>query len=122
MLRRLEGGSDAEDESLLAIGGRVRHSLRAPGVRVGEIVMTVQLASATGPRGGLWRYLAPIVLVIAAAAVIAVVVSAPDHSGRRASATIARPATARRLPPYWIVRPGDSFMDIAARTGVSIAR
>jgi len=35
MLRRL-GESDAGDESLLAIGGRVRHSLRAPGVRRGR--------------------------------------------------------------------------------------
>ena len=84
--------------------------------------MTVQLAPATGPRGGLLRYLAPIVLVAAAAAVIAVVVSAPDHSGRRAGAAIARHAPARRPPPYWIVRPGDTFMEIAAKTGVSIAQ
>jgi len=84
--------------------------------------MTVQLAPASGPRGGLLRYLAPIVLVAAAAAVIAVVVSAPDHSGRRAGAAIARHATARRPPPYWIVRPGDTFMEIAAKTGVSIAQ
>ena len=84
--------------------------------------MTVQLAPATGPRGGLSRYLAPIVLAVAAAAVIAVVVSSPDHSGRRAGAAIARHATTRRPPPYWIVRPGDTFMEIAAKTGVSVAR
>ena len=84
--------------------------------------MTVQRASVTGPRGGLSRYLGPIVLVIAAMAVIAVVVSAPEHSGRRAGAAIARHATARRPPPYWIVRPGDTFMEIAAKTGVSVAQ
>ena len=83
--------------------------------------MTVQLAPATGPRGGVSRYLAPIVLAIAAAAVIAVVVSAP-HSGRRAGTAIARHATPRRPPPYWFVRPGDTLMEIAARTGVSVAR
>ena len=84
--------------------------------------MTVQRAPATDRRGGPSRYLAPIVLAVAAAAVIAVVVSVPDHSGRRAGAAVARHATARRPPPYWIVRPSDTFMEIAARTGVSVAR
>ena len=84
--------------------------------------MTVQLAPATGPRGGLSRYLAPIVLLIAAAAVIAVVVSAPDHSGKPAGTAITRRAPARRPPPYWIVRPGDTFTEIAAKSGVSATR
>ena len=84
--------------------------------------MTVQRAPATDRRGGPSRYLAPIVLAVAAAAVIAVVVSAPDHSGRQAGTAVARHATARRPPPYWIVRPSDTFMEIAARTGVSVAR
>ena len=83
--------------------------------------MTVQRAPATGQRGWVSRYLAPIVLAVAAAAV-AVVVSAPDHSGRRARAAGAAHATARRPRPYWIVRPGDTFMEIAAKTGVSVAQ
>jgi len=56
--------------------------------------------------------LAPIVLAIAAA-VIAVVLSAPGQSGH---------AAVRRPPPYWIIRPGDTLMEIAARTGVSVAQ
>ena len=84
--------------------------------------MTVQRAPATGRRGGLSRYLAPIVLAVAAAAAVAVVVSAPDHSGRRAGAAGAAPATARSPRPYWIVRPGDTLMEIAAKTGVSVAQ
>ena len=84
--------------------------------------MTVQRAPATDRGGGPSRYLAPIVLAVAAATVITVVVSAPDHSSRQAGTAIARHATARRPPPYWIVRPGDTFMEIAARTGVSVAR
>jgi LysM repeat protein len=84
--------------------------------------MTVQLAPATRPRRGPSRYLAPIVLAIAAVAVIAVVVSAPDHSRRRAGAASARHAPARRPPPYWIVRSGDTFTEIAAKTGVSVAQ
>ena len=84
--------------------------------------MNVQLAPAPGPRGGVSRYLAPIMLVIAAAAVIAVVLSAPDHAGRASGGARAPHAAVRRPPPYWIVRPGDTFMEIAARTGVSVAQ
>jgi LysM repeat protein len=84
--------------------------------------VTVQLAPATSPRGGVWRYLAPIVLASAAAAVIAVVISAPDHAGHGRGGARASHATARRPPPYWIVRPGDTLMEIAARTGVSVTQ
>ena len=84
--------------------------------------MNVQLAPATGPRGGVSRYLAPIVLAIAAAAVIAVLLSAPGQSGRARGGVGASHAAVRRPPPYWIVRPGDTFMEIAAKTGVSVAR
>jgi LysM repeat protein len=84
--------------------------------------VTVQLAPATAPRGGRSRFVAPIVLAIAAAAVIAVVVSAPDRSVRRPGAARAAHATARRPPSYWIVRPGDALMKIAAKTGVSVAQ
>jgi LysM repeat protein len=84
--------------------------------------VTVQLAPATGPRGEVSRYLAPIVLAIAAAAVIAVVVSAPDHAGHGRGGARASHPTVRRPPPYWIVRPGDTFMEIAAKTGVSVAQ
>ena len=84
--------------------------------------MTVQLAPATGPRGGVSRYLAPVVLAVAAAAVIAVVLSAPDLAGHRRGGVSAPHAAVRRPPPYWIVQPGDTFMEIAAKTGVSVAQ
>jgi LysM repeat protein len=84
--------------------------------------VTVQLAPATGPRGGVSRYLAPLVLAVAAAAVIAVVVSAPDLAGHGRGGASASHAAVRRPPPYWIVQPGDTFMQIAARTGVSVAQ
>jgi len=88
--------------------------------------VTVQLAPATssprGGPGGVPRYLAPIVLAIAAAAVIAVVLSAPGESGRGSAGAKASHATVRTPPPYWIVRPGDTFMAIAAKTGVSVAQ
>jgi LysM repeat protein len=84
--------------------------------------VNVQLTPATGPRGGVSRYLAPIVLAIAAAAVIAVVLSAPGQSGHASGGARASHAAVRRPPPYWIIRPGDTLMEIAARTGVSVAQ
>lgn len=56
------------------------------------------------------------------AAVIAVVVSAPGLSGSHSSAARAPHATVRRLPPYWIVRPGDTFTQIAEKTGLTVAQ
>jgi LysM repeat protein len=84
--------------------------------------VTVQLAPATRPRGGVSRYLAPAVLAVAAAAVIAVVLSAPDLAGHSKGGLSASHAAVRRPPPYWIVQPGDTFMEIAAKTGVSVAQ
>ena len=84
--------------------------------------MTVQLAPATGPRGGVSRYLPPIVLAIVAAAVIAVVLGAPGQSGQGRGGARASHATVRRPPPYWIVRPGDTLTEIATKTGVSVAQ
>jgi LysM repeat protein len=84
--------------------------------------VTVQLAPATAPRGRPLRYLAPAALAILAAAVIAVVVSVPGRSGQHSRPLSARHATLRELPPYWIVRPGDTFTQIAAKTGLTVAQ
>jgi len=88
--------------------------------------VTVQLAPATSsPRGRprrVSRILAPIVLAIAAAAVIAVVITTPDQSSHRSGGARTSHATVRTPPPYWIVRPGDTLMQIAAKTGVSVAQ
>ena len=88
--------------------------------------MTVQPAPATSsPRrrpGVVWRCLAPIVLAIAAAAVIAVVITASGQSGHGRGGATASHATVRTPPPYWIVRPGDTLMQIAAKTRVNVAQ
>jgi LysM repeat protein len=84
--------------------------------------MTVQLAPVTAPRGRSLRYLAPAGLVILLAAVIAVIVSVPGSSGPHARPASASRVAVRRLPPYWIVRPGDTFTQIAAKTGLTVAQ
>jgi len=84
--------------------------------------VTVQLAPATGLRRRVSRYLAPMVLAIAVLAVIAVVISAPGQAGHGRGGARSSHATVRTPPPYWIVRPGDTLGEIAARTGVSVAQ
>lgn len=85
-------------------------------------------ATHTRRRG---RYLAPLAVAAGLAAIVVVamaahgrswwITSALDHlgggqSGRGAQAHVA----ARRLPPYWTVRPGDTFGQIAHKTGLTV--
>jgi len=79
----------------------------------------VQRAPRTRRSGRvLVRLLVPLVLLGIAAAV-AVIVSSANVSGSSASAG-SRAAGRHRPPPYWIVRPGDTFAEISARTGLSV--
>jgi len=79
----------------------------------------VQRAPTARRRGRIFaRLLAPAVLLAIAAAVF-LIVSSPS-SGSHTGSTKARPAAQRRVPPYWTVRPGDTFAQISAATGVSV--
>jgi LysM repeat protein len=66
------------------------------------------------------RLFAPLFLLGVAAAIVLIVRSPPAFLQATGVDThAARPAAHRRLPPYWTVRPGDSFAVIAAKTGLS---
>jgi len=82
---------------------------------------TVQRAP-TGRRPGrvLARLLAPLLLLGVAAAVAFIISSPPGFLRNGGLGTPPPSAAHRRLPPYWTVRPGDSFAVIAARTGLSM--
>jgi LysM repeat protein len=84
--------------------------------------VTVQFAPANTSRGWPLRYLAPAALAIVLAAVIAVVVTVPGNSGVHSRSATASSVTVRRLPPYWIVHPGDTFTQIATKTGLTVAQ
>jgi LysM repeat protein len=63
----------------------------------------------------------PLLLVGVAAAVFLIVRSPPGFLRNTGAGThVLRPAAQRRLPPYWTVRPGDTFAAIAARTGLTV--
>ncbi|HET6868110.1 MAG TPA: LysM peptidoglycan-binding domain-containing protein [Solirubrobacteraceae bacterium] len=67
------------------------------------------------------RLLAPLLLLGVGAAVFLIVSSPPGFLRNTGVGTHASPPPAhRRLPPYWKVRPGDSFAVIAAKTGLSV--
>jgi len=73
-------------------------------------------SAATQPPGRRRRYLAPVALAILLAAVIVVVVSGSGRSGNSSTSH----AAVRNLPPYWTVRPGDTYAEIAQKTGLTI--
>ena len=65
------------------------------------------------------RLFAPL-LLLAVAGAIALIVSNPPNLAGPAASHGQRVAAARRLPPYWTVRPGDTLAQISAETGVSV--
>jgi LysM repeat protein len=65
------------------------------------------------------RLIAPL-LLLAVAGAIALIVSNPPNLAGPAASHGPRAAGARRLPPYWTVRPGDTLAQISAETGVSV--
>ncbi len=83
--------------------------------------MVQRAPAARHPGRILARLLAPLLLLGVAAAIFLIVSSPPAFLRTTSAATqTPRAAAHRRLPPYWRVRPGDSFAVIAAKTGLTI--
>jgi len=80
------------------------------------------LAAAARPRRRLSRFLAPAALVLVLAAIAVVISKSPHVARRHPSSAGALHGPARRLPPYWIVRPGDTYAEIATETGLTTAQ
>ena len=82
----------------------------------------LQLAPATPRRGQISRYLAPAALLGVLAAIVVVLASPPRTVGTHGRAAGTTHTSARRIPPYWTVHPGDTYGQIAAKTGLTIAQ
>ena len=80
----------------------------------------VAYAPAPRRRGRIGRFIAPVILAAVTAAVVLVILQpAPVTVGHRPTA---RPEAALlRVPPYWFVRPGDTYAEISAKTGLTVA-
>jgi LysM repeat protein len=64
--------------------------------------------------------LAAVGIVVLLVAVSLMVASSLGRSDAASDAARASEAAARRLPPYWTVRAGETYAQIAQRTGLSI--
>ena len=82
----------------------------------------MQLAGATQPPGRIPRYLAPAALAALLAAIIVVVVSAAGSSVTHSRSTSLPHTPVRGVPPYWTVRPGDTYAQISQKTGLTIGQ
>jgi len=92
------------------------------GQMVGKMASAPYVAAARHPARRRPRYLAPMALAAVMAAIVLVVVTAPGSSGPQRRPAHALTTAVRRLPPYWTVRPGDTFTRIAERTGLTVAQ
>ena len=82
----------------------------------------VVYAPATQSRDRVGRYLAPGVLAGLVVAIVLVVVTLPGGGGTHRPAVRAAQAAIQHGPPYYSVRPGDTFEVIAGRTGLTVAQ
>jgi LysM repeat protein len=83
--------------------------------------MTVLPARARGPSGRASHYVVPVLLAALLAVVVGVVLTDPFRSpAHRAAPTSYAPAL--KLPPYYVVRSGDTLSQISARTRLSLAQ
>ena len=84
-----------------------------------------QIVAPIRPRGRRSHWVAPVLLLVVAAAVALVITSAVGAGASHPrSERRTHPARrhGRRLASYWTVRPGDTLAQISAKTGVAVGR
>jgi LysM repeat protein len=82
----------------------------------------VNYLAVTHRRVRIARYLAPALLAGVLVAVLVVVLDAPGGSATHPQAGTGGKLSARHLRPFWTVRPGDTFAQIAQQTGLTLYR
>jgi LysM repeat protein len=80
------------------------------------------LAAPAQPRSRWSRFVALAAFALVLAAVAIVIVNSARSSHTRRAPAQATHGSIRHVPPYWIVRPGDTYAQIAATTGLTIAQ
>jgi LysM repeat protein len=68
------------------------------------------------------HFLAPVLLVTILAAVAAVIATSGQVAAVHGRSEVAQHPTLPKLPPYWTVRPGDTFSEISQKTGLTLAQ
>jgi len=67
------------------------------------------------------RLLTPVGLVLLLTAVVTVIATAPQVAANHAKPPGSTHTAVPRIPPYWTVRPGDTFTEISQETGLTLA-
>ncbi len=78
------------------------------------------MAGTSSPSGRLSHYLAPVALVVLLAAVVGIFVTIPGRSSSHHRLGGVAHGAIHRVPPYWVVRPGDTLSEVSVKTGLSI--
>jgi LysM repeat protein len=68
------------------------------------------------------HFLAPVGHVAILAAVVVVIAASAPVVAKRPKPAGSRHSPVRKLPPYWVVRPGDTFTEISQKTGLTVAQ
>ena len=97
----------------------MRQSVRT--TSFGGFALTTHSARAPGPKVRPSHFLAPVALAVLIAAVLLVVMKVPGSSDSNSAGQKAH-ASAHKLPPYWVVKPGDTLSQISSKTGLTIAQ
>lgn len=73
-------------------------------------------------RGRVTRWLAPLAMLSLIGAVVGLVVVVPRTPSAHRTAAKAAHSALLHVPPYWVVRPGDTYAQIAAKTGLTLSQ
>ena len=121
MLFRSELARRGEFETIGRLVGHLDTEATAAALDAMDATTAVQSGAAGQPRRRVARVLAP-ALVTLVAVIGVVVTTSPDGAAMHARPARSVHAIARRLPPYWTVRSGDTFTQISEKTGLTIAQ
>lgn len=88
---------------------------------VQNVAPAPHFSASTRRQGRLRHYLVPLALAAVIGAVAWVIVAKPGRPDAHRASARASQSQARRLPVYWTVRPGDTFTEIARKTGLTVA-
>ena len=61
-------------------------------------------------------------LVAILASVVVAIATSTEAAANRPRSRDQLHTTVRELPPYWVVRPGDTFTEISQKTGLTVAQ
>jgi len=104
------------------IAGHLDTGARTATLDAMDATAAVQSGAVAQPRGRVARVLVAAAVVTLVAVIGVVVRGSSDGAATRSRPARSSHAIARRPPPYWTVRSGDTFTQISEKTGLTIGQ